>query len=75
MDPADLPEAERVARGIRPLPANLSEALAALEQDEVLLQALGPELARSYLAVRRAEWEAMKDLPHEEEVRILLERY
>jgi glutamine synthetase len=75
VDPADLPEAERAARGIQPLPTSLGEAIAALEQDEVLLQALGPELARSYLAVRRAEWEAMKDLPHEEEVRILLERY
>lgn len=75
MDPADLPEAERAAQGIRPLPTTLGEAIAALEQDHVLLQALGPELARSYLAVRRAEWEAMKDLPHEEEVRILLERY
>ncbi|HXF69044.1 MAG TPA: glutamine synthetase family protein [Thermoflexus sp.] len=75
LDPADLPEAERAARGIRPLPTTLGEALAALERDEVLLQALGPELARSYLAVRRMEWEALKDLPHEEEVRILLERY
>jgi glutamine synthetase len=75
VDPADLPEAERAARGIQPLPTSLGEAIASLEQDEVLLQALGPELARSYLAVRRAEWEAMKDLPHEEEVRILLERY
>lgn len=75
MDPADLSEEEQAVRGIRPLPASLGEAIAALEQDEVLLQALGSELARSYLAVRRAEWEAMKDLPHEEEVRILLERY
>ncbi|MFQ5858878.1 MAG: amidohydrolase family protein [Anaerolineae bacterium] len=28
---------------------------------------------RSFLAVRRAEWEAMKDLSHEEEVRLLLD--
>lgn len=75
VDPADLSEQERAIRGIRPLPASLGEAIAALEEDEALLQALGPELARSYLAVRRAEWEAMKDLPHEEEVQILLERY
>ncbi|PJF46641.1 MAG: glutamine synthetase [Chloroflexi bacterium] len=74
-DPADLSEAERAARGIRQLPATLGEAIAALEQDAVLLDALGDALARSYLAVRRAEWEAMKDLPHAEEVQLLLERY
>ena len=75
VDPADLSEAEREARGIHPLPTNLGQAIQALEQDEVLLEALGPELARSFLAVRRAEWEAMQDLSLEEEVRLLLERY
>lgn len=75
MDPADLPEEERETRDIRRLPENLGEAIQALEQDEVLLDALGPDLAQSYLAVRRAEWEGMKDLSHEEEVRLLLERY
>ncbi|GIV84209.1 MAG: glutamine synthetase [Candidatus Roseilinea sp.] len=74
-DPADLSEAERAARSIRQLPTTLGEAIAALEQDAVLLDALGDALARSYLAVRRAEWEAMKDLPHAEEVQLLLERY
>ncbi len=75
VDPADLSDAEREARGIRRLPTTLGEAIQALEQDEVLLEALGTELARSFLAVRRAEWEAMKDLPLEEQVRLLLERY
>ncbi|RME81322.1 MAG: glutamine synthetase [Caldilineae bacterium] len=75
MDPADLPEEEREAKGIRRLPENLGQAIQALEQDQVLLDALEPDLARSFLAVRRAEWEGMKDLSHEEEVRLLLERY
>ncbi|MCS7060212.1 MAG: glutamine synthetase family protein [Anaerolineae bacterium] len=74
-DPADLSDEERAVRGIRQLPTSLGEAIAALEGDEVLLDALGNELARSYLAVRRTEWEAMKNLAHEEEVRLLLERY
>ncbi|MGB9634335.1 MAG: glutamine synthetase, partial [Chloroflexaceae bacterium] len=52
-----------------------NEMAAALERDDVLLEALGGDLARSYLAVRRAEWQAMKDLSHEEEVRLILERY
>jgi glutamine synthetase len=74
-DPADLPEAERLERGILPLPATLGDAIAALERDDVLLEALGGDLARSYLAVRRAEWQAMRDLSHDEEVRLILERY
>jgi glutamine synthetase len=74
-DPADLSEAERLEQRILPLPTTLGEAIAALERDDVLLEALGGDLARSYLAVRRAEWEAMKDLAHDEEVRLILERY
>jgi glutamine synthetase len=74
-DPGNLAETERGARGIDPLPANLSEAIAHLRNDEVLLNALGSELAQAYLAVRTAEWEALKELELAEEVRLLLERY
>jgi glutamine synthetase len=58
VDPATLPEDERRRRGILPLPATQEEALDALDGDTVLTQALGPELAASYLAVRRSEWAA-----------------
>jgi glutamine synthetase len=58
VDPATIPEAERAARGIHRLPARQAEALDALAADELLLDALGPRLAESYLAVRRSEWEA-----------------
>jgi glutamine synthetase len=58
VDPATLPEDERERRGIRRLPATQAEALDALEADGVLTDALGPVLARSYLAVRRSEWAA-----------------
>jgi len=75
IDPADLSEAEMQSRGIRRLPTTLGEAIEALEQDTVLKDAVGPDLFGSFVAVRRAEWEAMKDLSHEEEVRLLLERY
>ena len=37
--------------------ANAPEALDALAADVVLLDALGPILAQSYLTVRRSEWE------------------
>jgi glutamine synthetase len=58
VDPATLSDAERAARGIQRLPDSLGAALDALEADRVLLDALGEPLARSYLAVRRSEWEA-----------------
>jgi glutamine synthetase len=58
VDPATLPDDEREARGIVRLPATQEEALDALAADEVLLDALGPVLAGSYLAVRRSEWAA-----------------
>jgi glutamine synthetase len=58
VDPATIDEDERERRGILPLPASQREALDALEADRVLVDALGPVLAQSYLAVRRSEWEA-----------------
>ena len=58
VDPATIPEEERARRGILRLPATQEEALDALEADELLMEALGPALAESYLAVRRSEWVA-----------------
>jgi glutamine synthetase len=40
-----------------------------------LLDALGPDLAQAFLAVRKAEWEAMQNLSLADEVNLLLERY
>ncbi|MFN8521808.1 MAG: glutamine synthetase family protein [Chloroflexota bacterium] len=57
-DPADLPEDERERRGIRRLPDSLSASLDALEADAVLMDALGPLLSDSFVAVRRSEYAA-----------------
>lgn len=57
VDPATLTDDERTASGIVPMPATQAEALDALAADGLLLEALGPELADSYMAVRRSEWE------------------
>ncbi len=48
VDPLTIPEGERARRGIVRLPETQAEAL----------DALGPALAESYLAVRRSEWAA-----------------
>ena len=58
VDPATIDEKDREARGIVRLPQTQEEALDALERDDVLMGALGPVLAESYLAVRRSEWDA-----------------
>lgn len=75
VDPGYMVESERSACGIDRLPTNLGESIEQLSGDKVLLDALGEELAHVYLAVRKAEWEAMKDLELEDEVKLLLERY
>jgi len=58
VDPATLDDRERERGGIVALPTTQEEALDALEADRVLIEALGPVLAESYLAVRRSEWAA-----------------
>ncbi len=55
VDPAALSQAERDRRGIARLPGTLAEATAALEADQFLLDALGPALSTSYIAVRKGE--------------------
>jgi glutamine synthetase len=47
--------------GIDFLPSNLSEALEALEKDEVVLNALGSNYAAYYLQVKREEWKRYHD--------------
>jgi glutamine synthetase len=44
-------------RAIGTLPGTLAEALAALEQDEVIQRALGPAIAAAFLRAKRAEWD------------------
>jgi glutamine synthetase len=58
VDPAGLSDHDREGAGAHRYPTTLEEAIKALEGDEVLMGALGDLLARSYVAVRRSEWEA-----------------
>ena len=58
IDPGNYTDAEREARGIKRFPTTLKEALDNLEKDQVLINALGPLLAKSFLAVKRLEWES-----------------
>jgi glutamine synthetase len=75
IDPGLIPETKRTSKGIDLLPQNLGEAIDALRKDNVLLNAMGESLARSYVAVRQAEWNALREMTLEEEVALLVERY
>ncbi len=61
IDPGNYTDEERAKRGIKRYPTTLAEALDALERDTVLTGALGPLLARSYLAVKRLEYETFSE--------------
>ena len=75
VDPGNMSQAEREARGIDALPSSLAEAIAHFNNNDVLKNALGSELAQAFIAVRQAEWEGMKNMEIEEEVETLLSRY
>ncbi len=66
VDPATLSDKERDARGIRPLPVSLEEAVDALEGDEVLIAALGEPLVRTHVAVARAQAKIAREITPEE---------
>jgi len=56
VDPASLSADERSDRGIERLPETLGEAIAELEADEVLADAMGETLFEAFVSSRRAEW-------------------
>lgn len=61
IDPGIYSDEERAKRGIQRFPTTQAAALDALEQDELLMAALGPELCSSYLAVKRSEYNAFAE--------------
>ena len=74
-NPHDLDEAEREARGIHRYPTSLTDAVDALEQDEVLTSALGPARAREFIGVRRAEWSDLGRLSTAQQIAAHFRRY
>ena len=64
--PGALGDEERASRKIIALPSSLDQAVHNLESDQVLLDALGPELAQSFIAIRKAEHAYFLEHPEEE---------
>jgi glutamine synthetase len=69
--PADTAHAGTLSHA---LPSSLSAALAALAGDEVLSEALGPELLAGILCLKRQEIEQLAQFTHEDEARIYAAR-
>jgi len=72
-DVGHLSDEEAAARGIRRLPNNLPDALAALEADDVIAKALGSIILPEFLKVRRAELAAYNLHVHPWERKLYLE--
>lgn len=72
MDPADISDKKNK---IKPLTPALEEALAELEEDKIILEAMGEKLLKAYIAVKKTELDVLEDFSLEEEVELLLEKY
>lgn len=76
VDPASLTENERKELNITEmLPENVSSALLALEQDEQMVELMGPELVEKYAAVKEFELKFLGDMSKEESRQWLITRY
>lgn len=75
VDPGHLSSDELQKMKIDVLPNNLKVAIDSFMKDEVLANALQPQLLKAVLGVRMSEYEAMKDMSLEEEVSLLLRRF
>jgi glutamine synthetase len=75
IDPSGLSPSGRAKLNIPPLPSSARDALTRLESDRVILAALGKELARAYIGVKKTELAALDGLTLEQEVALLLDKY
>ncbi|CAK7213307.1 hypothetical protein SBRCBS47491_001761 [Sporothrix bragantina] len=75
-DPARLTPAQRQELGISEmLPANLDNALTALEGDEELVRLIGRDVVERYATVKRAEAAALGSLTESEQRERIIEQY
>lgn len=65
-DPSELSDTERAERGIRPLPATLTEALTLMDGEPAIRGWMSPVMYESYGAVKRMEIDMFKDATPEQ---------
>ena len=66
---------ERLQRGIRSLPTNLSEALDELEADDLVKSALGEHIYDRFMEAKRIEWDDYRTKVHQWELDNYLATY
>ncbi|KAK3307970.1 uncharacterized protein B0T15DRAFT_549879 [Chaetomium strumarium] len=76
IDPAKLTENDRKELGVtQMLPGSVEEGLAALKEDEELVELMGPELVERYVALKEFELNFLGEMGDEERRQWLMERY
>ena len=60
---------------IKSLPSKLENAIEELEEDKIIMDAMGEKLSRAYIAVKKAELDTLKNFKLGEEIELLLEKY
>ena len=56
----EMTEAEREGKGIKALPGNLAEAIAATEQSDLVREVLGDHIFNAFIANKKIEWDAYR---------------
>ena len=75
VDPGLLSEKERKSQGVKALPRNFKKSLDAFAKSKCFKEAMGEELHRSYLSVKREEFRSAEEMGPEEELALLMQRY
>ena len=76
IDPSKMSDKDRKALGIsRKISNSLEKSLAALENDEGIIEVLGNELVKPYVALKGGFVEMLKDMDEEQRRLWLMERY
>ena len=63
-----LTAAERKEMGIESLPGSLKEALEELQQDPVVMEALGPHILERFIEAKTLEWDVYRTQVHKWEI-------
>ncbi|MGZ7070043.1 MAG: hypothetical protein ACXVHN_04435 [Methanobacterium sp.] len=70
-----LDDIELKNRNISLLQTKLGKDINKLENDIIILESMGKNLSKAYLAVKKAELDALENLKLEEEVKLLVDKY
>jgi glutamine synthetase len=71
----EMDEAERREQGIDTLPANLYDAVAELERDPVIRDALGEHVFERFITAKKIEWDRYRTTVHDWEITEYLTKF